>query len=219
MLKREASYGSLRSATREGVVSCVRSDAWAPDDRAAPVSAHDGALVDRCAARSAARISSPAPPPRLHAHGALPRASWTRRSSAPRTSTSVDDLARLPLLDRATLRATTEARLSAAPPFVAITKTSSGTTGEPVTVQVQRRVATLARRDALARLRLGRLQHRHARDALLGLRAAGDELDQAHQGRTLDHAFKRDLYVDCTPRGDAALHRRGRASFARTSRT
>ena len=122
----------------------------------------------------------------------------------PEDFTSIDDLAKLPVLDRATLRATAESRLSVAPPFVAVTKTSSGTTGEPVTVRYN-------------------AESRHWRDASrwrgygwagyrIGMRAMhywgfGPRVTSwtKRTKANIDHAFKRDLYVDCSPRGDAAL--------------
>jgi phenylacetate-CoA ligase len=48
---------------------------------------------------------------------------------------SIGDLARLPLLDRDTVRATMDTRLSSVPPGVAVKKTTSGTTGEPIVVK------------------------------------------------------------------------------------
>src|ERR1700760_3412106 len=47
----------------------------------------------------------------------------------------VSALERLPLLDRASARASQETRISAAGPKITVKKVSSGTTGEPVLVQ------------------------------------------------------------------------------------
>ncbi len=117
---------------------------------------------------------------------------------------AVDDLHRLPLLDRATLNATLNTRLSAAPPFATITKMSSGTTGEPAVVKYN-------------------AESRHWRDAgrwrgygwagyEIGMRAmhywgAGPKVTSftKRSKASLDHALKRELYIDCTPRSDAAL--------------
>ena len=71
---------------------------------------------------------------------------------------------------------------------------------------LQRRVAALARRDPLARLRLGRLPHRDARRCTTGAscrrrRRRGGSAPR----RTSTHRFKRDLYLDCTPRSPDAL--------------
>ncbi len=117
---------------------------------------------------------------------------------------SVADLRRLPLLDKETVRATMNARLSAAPPHATITKSTSGTTGEPVVVKYN-------------------AESRHWRDATrwrgygwggyrIGMRAmhywgAGPPAKSwfKRQKVALDHALKRDLYVDSTPRGESAL--------------
>jgi len=117
---------------------------------------------------------------------------------------SVDDLARLPLLDKDTVRATMDSRMAGAPPRAVITKSTSGTTGEPVVVKYN-------------------AESRHWRDATrwrsynwagyeIGTRAfhywgAGPAAKSWFK-RTkiaLDHAIKRDLYIDSTPRGEAAL--------------
>jgi phenylacetate-CoA ligase len=117
---------------------------------------------------------------------------------------TVADLARMPLLDRDTVRATMDARLAGAGPRVAIQKATSGTTGEPVVVRYNH-------------------ESRHWRDATrwrgygwagyrIGMRAlhywgAGPPAKTWRQRRkiALDRLFKRDLYVDSTPRGEEAL--------------
>jgi phenylacetate-CoA ligase len=117
----------------------------------------------------------------------------------------IEDLGRLPILDRATAGATLEARTSWAPPRPVVRKTTSGTTGQPVTV-------------------LYSAESRHWRDAikLRGYGWSGYAMGQrtfhfwgaAVTGTTtfwkrrkvaLDHSIKRELFVDSTPRGDAAL--------------
>ena len=126
------------------------------------------------------------------------------RGLRPEDFTSLDVLAQLPLLDRDTVRATMDSRLAGAPPEPVIKKTTSGTTGEPVVVRYN-------------------AESRHWRDAtrwrgygwagyLLGMRAfhywgAGPTPESWFKRRkiALDHRIKRDLYVDCTPRGDEAL--------------
>ena len=117
---------------------------------------------------------------------------------------SLSDLAALPLLDRDAVRATMATRLASAPPRVAITKSTSGTTGEPVVVKYN-------------------AESRHWRDAVRwrGYGWAGYEIGKRafhYWGQPpdaptwlkrrkidLDHRVKRDCYVDCTPRGDEAL--------------
>ncbi|MDQ3365778.1 MAG: hypothetical protein M3680_10160 [Myxococcota bacterium] len=123
----------------------------------------------------------------------------------PEDFTSLDDLARLPLLDRTTLRATLETRTAIAPPAPVITKTTSGSSGQPVTVRYN-------------------AESRHWRDAMrwrgygwggyeIGMRAlhywgrgpAGTSSWWQQRKAAVDHALKRDLYVDCTPRDEASL--------------
>lgn len=117
---------------------------------------------------------------------------------------SVDQLSLLPLLDRDTVRATMDSRLAGAPPRAVIKKSTSGTTGEPVVVRYN-------------------AESRHWRDATrwrgygwggyrIGMRAlhywgfAPPPNSWTHRRKIwLDRRLKRDLYVDCTPRGEAAL--------------
>jgi len=126
------------------------------------------------------------------------------RGMRPEDLSSVDDLATFPLLDRELLRASMSTRLAGAGPRVAIKKSTSGTTGEPVVVQYN-------------------AESRHWRDAtrLRGYGWAGYSIGKRtmhywgaapaapswykRQKIALDHLVKRDLYVDCTPRGDEAL--------------
>jgi phenylacetate-CoA ligase len=117
---------------------------------------------------------------------------------------SVDDVARLPLLDRPTLRATMETRVADAPPHITVTKSTSGSSGQPVTVRYN-------------------AESRHYRDATrwrgygwagyrVGMRAMhywgfGPPVGPwwKRKKTQVDRMIKRDLYVDCTPRGDAAF--------------
>jgi phenylacetate-CoA ligase len=126
------------------------------------------------------------------------------RGLVPSDFQSIDDLAKLPLLERPILRASLDARTASAPPRPVITKTTSGSSGEPVTVRYN-------------------AESRHWRDAIrwrgygwggyrIGMRAmhywgAGPKVATWWKQKkvAVDHLVKRDLYVDCTPRGDAAL--------------
>jgi phenylacetate-CoA ligase len=110
----------------------------------------------------------------------------------------VSVLERLPLLDRETTRATHDAR-------IAITKTSSGTTGEPITVQYNEesrfwRDATRWRGYGWAGYEIG-----HRAMHYWGFGPPVTSWIQRNKTK-LDRLLKRDLYVDCTPRGDAALY-------------
>jgi phenylacetate-CoA ligase len=126
------------------------------------------------------------------------------RGLVPEDFDSVEDLARLPLLDRDTVRLTLDARSAAAPPRWVIKKSTSGTTGQPVVVKYN-------------------AESRHWRDATrwrgygwagyrIGMRAchywgAGPKSDSwvKRQKIAIDHKLKRDLYIDCTPRSEQAL--------------
>lgn len=138
-------------------------------------------------------------------HTAHYRALLDERGLRPEDFTSPDDVARLPLLDRATLRATLDARTATAPPAVAIRKTTSGSSGEPVQVRYN-------------------TESRHWRDAVrlrgygwggyeIGMRALhywgfppGEITTWWKQRKiALDRLVKRDCYVDCTPRDERAL--------------
>ncbi|HEU0028986.1 MAG TPA: hypothetical protein VFQ53_00045 [Kofleriaceae bacterium] len=126
------------------------------------------------------------------------------RGLVPEDFQSLDDLQRLPLLDRDTVRLTLETRTAGAPPRWVIKKSTSGTTGQPVVVKYN-------------------AESRHWRDATrwrgygwagyrIGMRAmhywgfgpsAGSWFKR--QKIALDRRLKRDLYVDCTPRSEEAL--------------
>jgi phenylacetate-CoA ligase len=138
-------------------------------------------------------------------HTAHYRALLDERGLSPEDFTSPEDVAKLPLLDRATLRATIDARTSSAPPAVAIRKTTSGSSGEPVQVRYN-------------------AESRHWRDAVrwrgygwggyeIGMRAfhywgvlPGQVVTWWKQRKVaMDRLLKRDRYVDCTPRDERSL--------------
>jgi phenylacetate-CoA ligase len=127
------------------------------------------------------------------------------RGLAPEDFGSVDDLALLPLLERPLLRATMNERTGDAPPSGVIRKTTSGSSGQPVEVVYN-------------------AESRHWRDAIrwrgygwggyrIGMRALHywGFVPTAtgtwwKRGKVVaDRLLKRDLYLDCTPRGDDAL--------------
>ncbi|MBA3391427.1 MAG: phenylacetate--CoA ligase family protein [Deltaproteobacteria bacterium] len=140
-----------------------------------------------------------------YGHTAYYREILDERDLRPEDFGSVHDLAKLPLLDRATLRATLETRTAEGPPEVAIVKTTSGSSGQPVTVRYN-------------------AESRHWRDAIrwrgygwggyeIGMRAlhywgvapVSTSTWWKKQKANVDHALKRDYYIDCTPRSEAAL--------------
>jgi phenylacetate-CoA ligase len=127
------------------------------------------------------------------------------RGLTPESFESPADLAKLPLLDRPTLRRTMAARTACAPPAPIIRKTTSGSSGDPVEV-------------------LYNAESRHWRDAIrwrgygwggyrIGMRAfhywgfvpASTSTWWKRSKIAADRIFKRDRYVDCTPRSPEAL--------------
>jgi phenylacetate-CoA ligase len=118
---------------------------------------------------------------------------------------SVEDLAKLPLLDRTTLRASLETRTANVPPRVAITKTTSGSSGEPVTVKYN--IESRYWRDAIRWRGYGWGGYEIGMRALhyWGFGAPGTTTRVQHYKQQLDRALKRDLYLDSTPRDEASL--------------
>jgi phenylacetate-CoA ligase len=127
------------------------------------------------------------------------------RGMRPEDICSPADILKLPLLDRPTLRATMLDRAAKAPPVAVIRKVTSGSSGQPVEVVYN-------------------AESRHWRDAIrwrgygwggyrIGMRAMHYWGFVPQAGTTwwkqtktkVDRLFKRDLYIDCTPRGEAAL--------------
>jgi phenylacetate-CoA ligase len=127
------------------------------------------------------------------------------RGLKPEQFASTADIAKLPLLDRPTLRATMVERTASAPPAGVIRKTTSGSSGQPVEV-------------------LYNAESRHWRDAIrwrgygwggyhIGMRALHYWGFVPQAGGTwwkrtkvmADRLVKRDVYIDCTPRGEADL--------------
>ena len=144
-------------------------------------------------------------------HTGYYRAQLDELGLSPDAIASVADLERLPLLDRGPLRASLEARTSTAPPAVAISKTTSGSSGQPVQVRYN-------------------TESRHWRDASrwrgygwggyqIGMRAlhywgfTPTELTTWWKRRKIDfdRLVKRDYYLDSTPRDDESLVAAARA--------
>ncbi len=138
-------------------------------------------------------------------HTAYYRDVMDARGLAPEDFVDSEDIRQLPLLDRATLRASFEARTAHVPPLPVITKATSGSSGQPVIVRYN-------------------AESRHWRDAIrwrgygwggyeIGMRAlhywgaapTGTANWWKQKKSAVDHLVKRDLYIDCTPRGDEAL--------------
>src|SRR5580698_498595 len=117
---------------------------------------------------------------------------------------TVADLAKLPLLDKDTVRATMETRMAGAPPRVAITKSTSGTTGEPIVVRYN--AESRYWRDATRWRGYGWAGYTIGTRAYHYWGAGPKPASLFKRGKiAIDHALKRDCYVDSTPRGEAAL--------------
>jgi phenylacetate-CoA ligase len=138
-------------------------------------------------------------------HTALYRQVFDERGVLPEEFCAIDDLAKLPLLERPTLRASIDTRTAGVPPLPVITKTTSGSSGQPVSVRYN-------------------AESRHWRDAIrwrgygwggyqIGMRAlhywgfgpAATSTWWKQKKTAVDRLVKRDLYIDSTPRGDAVL--------------
>lgn len=126
------------------------------------------------------------------------------RGIGPEDFESLDDLARLPLLDRDVVRTTLDTRTAQAPPKWVVKKSTSGTTGQPVVVKYNAesrhwRDATRLRGYGWAGYRMGlRVLH------YWGFPPKSESFVQRKKVE-LDHFLKRDFYVDCTPRSEQAL--------------
>jgi phenylacetate-CoA ligase len=137
-------------------------------------------------------------------HTAYYREVMDERGMRPEDIESVAQLAQLPLLDRDTVRATMDTRLAGAPPRVAIKKSTSGTTGEPVIVKYN--AESRHWRDATRWRGYGWAGYRIGMRALHYWGFGPPAKSWVHRRKIwLDRRLKRDLYVDCTPRGEAAL--------------
>lgn len=137
-------------------------------------------------------------------HTAHYREVLEERGMIPEDFQSLEDLAKLPLLDRDTVRLTLDARTAAAPPRWIIKKATSGTTGQPVVVKYN--AESRYWRDATRWRGYGWAGYR------IGMRAfhywgfAPPAASWLHRNKIkLDRLIKRDHYVDCTPRSADAL--------------
>jgi len=138
-----------------------------------------------------------------HHHTAFYRDRFAALGLAPEDIRTVEDLAKLPLLEREQAVASLEDR-TAGVPEVAVTKGSSGTTGLPMTVRYN--AESRHWRDAIRWRGYGWAGYRVGNKALhfWGRLAVGP----GRFGKLkadLDHALRRDTYVDCGLRSDDNL--------------
>lgn len=132
------------------------------------------------------------------------RALFDREGLSPEDITGPADLARLPLLTRPLARDSANTRVSHAPPHVAVKKTTSGTMGQPLPLGYNLeseywRNAVRMRGYAWAGYEIGAKSLHY-----WGFGTNKPSWKQKAKV-TLDRAIKREVYVDCTPRGEAAL--------------
>jgi len=138
-------------------------------------------------------------------HTAFYRKLLDERDLAPEDFTTVDDLQKLPLLDRAILLDSVDARTAHVPPLPVITKTTSGSSGQPVTVRYN--AESRHWRDAIRWRGYGWGGYQIGMRALhyWGMAPPGTVTWWKQKKAEVDRLVKRDLYLDCTPRGEAAL--------------
>ena len=120
---------------------------------------------------------------------------------------TVDDIQLLPLLDRPLLRATMDERTAGAGPAGIIRKTTSGSSGQPV--EVFYNAESRHWRDAIRWRGYGWGGYRIGMRALhyWGFVPSSSATRLKRAKIAIDRLVKRDLYIDCTPRGDEALAR------------
>lgn len=119
----------------------------------------------------------------------------------------LDDLGKLPLLTRDQAREHFPERRSVAPPFASIDKSTSGTTGRPLAFAYDTgseywRQATKLRGYGWAGYQLGDRSIHYWGSPTPTPPPLGRRLKES-----VDHSFRREHYVDCTERSEAALDR------------
>ncbi len=116
---------------------------------------------------------------------------------------SVADLARVPVLDRAVAQATVEER-TASWPGVAVRKTTSGSTGQPLEVRFS--AESRHWRDATRWRGFGWGGYHMGAKAMHLWGVSASPLGRLRRAKiALDHKLRRDVYVDCIGRSDARL--------------
>jgi phenylacetate-CoA ligase len=126
--------------------------------------------------------------------------------ASPSDFNSPDDVAKLPLLTRDALQASQRTRLAKAPPFVAVRKQSSGTTGRPA--EVAYNASSQYWRDAMRWRGYGWAGY-HIGQRALHYWGAGPPISSklTKLKIDLDHKLRRNLYIDCNVRTSAELQR------------
>jgi phenylacetate-CoA ligase len=138
------------------------------------------------------------------AHTSYYRGVLEARGLKPEDIHTVEDLGQLPLLDRDLVRETLDERTSSAPPHWVVKKATSGTTGTPVVVKYN--AESRHWRDATRWRGYGWAGYKIGMRALhyWGAPPAYDTWQQRTK-QAVDRWLKRDLYLDCIVRSEAAL--------------
>jgi phenylacetate-CoA ligase len=137
-------------------------------------------------------------------HTVFYRDRFAQLGLAPEDIATVEDLVKLPLLERDQAVSSLEDRTATAPPKVAVTKGSSGTTGIPMVIRYN--AESRHWRDAIRWRGYGWAGYRVGDKALhfWGRLAVGP----GRFGKLkadVDHALRRDTYIDCGLRSDDNL--------------
>jgi phenylacetate-CoA ligase len=141
-----------------------------------------------------------------HRHTAFYRQRFADLGMEPDDIRTVEDLVKLPILERAEAVASLEDRTASAPPRVSVTKGSSGTTGTPMVVRYN--AESRHWRDATRWRGYGWAGYHYGDKALhfWGVLA----VPPGRFGKLkadVDHALRRDTYVDCGLRTDENLQK------------
>lgn len=140
-----------------------------------------------------------------HAYETVPhyRRQFEERSMHPSDVRALEDLARLPILTRQAARASVDQRLAENGPPIAVTKTTGGTTGEPLVIRYD--IGSEHWRQAMRLRGFGWAGYRVGDVAVhyWGMPTKKHVPRKQKIKQRIDRAIKREHYVDCTPRGDA----------------
>ncbi len=138
-------------------------------------------------------------------HTAYYRRILDERGLKPESFTSIADIHKLPLLDRPTLRASMAERTADAPPIAVIRKVTSGSSGQPV--EVLYNAESRHWRDAIRLRGYGWGGYRSGMRALhyWGFVPMSGQTWWKRNKIVIDRLYRRELYLDCTPRGEQAL--------------
>jgi phenylacetate-CoA ligase len=137
-------------------------------------------------------------------HTAYYRARFAALGIAPEDLAGSEDVIRLPLLERADAQGSLESRTADAPPRVAVEKGSSGTTGQPMIVRYN--AESRHWRDAARWRGYGWAGYRYGDRALHFWGSAAIPPGRLDRWKIeVDHALRRDTYIDCGKRDDDHL--------------